>query len=95
MVDYTRARAPSPNVEDRRGEFTELQHLLMSLGVAPPDETNPDARRREALGLEPGMWLAEDLPPTPDLNPLSIEAGALDLIPKISDPASYKPQGRR
>jgi len=78
------APRPDANVEDRRGEFSSWQHLLMYLGVPPVDHTE-NAKQ----GFPPGnfdVWdYLEENPEGPsDLNPptrLQKAAGFLDLVP--------------
>jgi hypothetical protein len=79
MVDKSKAREPSQNIEDRRDEFGELQHLLMATGSLPPDETNPDKVQRENLNLAPGQYLDSDVP-IPPITYLGVEAGIPDLM---------------
>lgn len=89
----------SPNIEDRRNEFTELEHLMMQLGLMPMPEQDAEARRQ--LGLKPGEWLdASDPNVMPPTSVLSLDAGANDLdnmarMPHIAQGKTMLPKGRR
>lgn len=75
---FGRLGRKSENVEDRRNEFSELDHLLMQLGLMPMPEQDAEARRQ--LGLKPGEWLdVSDPNVMPPTSVLSLDAGANDL----------------
>lgn len=68
----------SPNIEDRRGEYSDLEHLLMATGLMQPPMQ--DAELRKQMNLEPGAWLDYEDPNRPlPISPLLIEAGGNDL----------------
>ena len=69
---------PSPNVEDRRNEFSEIDHLLMQLGIMPMPEQ--DKGLREHYGLQPGQWLDYSDPDAlPPQSLMGQQAGGADL----------------
>lgn len=83
MPDAAFARAkPSPNVEDRRDEYTELERLMMAVGIMNPQ--HPDETMRKQYNLGPGEWLDYGDPEVmPQLTPMGRDAGGADLDNQI------------
>ena len=62
------------NIEDRRNEWSDMQHMLMSLGFDPPEGANSDYARLK--GIKPGEYLDVDLEDQQEpLTRLGLDAG--------------------
>lgn len=79
MSDQTIGRLgrKSDNIDDRRSEFSDMEHLLMLTGIMPYPEQ--DAAQRKLDNLKPGEWLDPDPNRKLPISPLGLEAGVNDL----------------